>query len=181
MQPRPIPRLRPVAALIAAATVLTLAPALAPPAVAAPRRAAAAAAPRELGRFGHWIAAVHGGGRDMMCYAFTRADGQDPATGTGPVLSVTDRPTGRDQVAVSGGPAYPKGVGAMLQVGSAAIDLYTSGHDAFARNGHQAVVAFQRGATAVLRPPGRGAHPMTFSLVGFTDAHAAMTKACAHR
>ena len=181
MQHAPIPRFRPFAVLLAAAAALTLAPALAPPAAAAPRHVAAAPAPRELGQFGAWIAAAHGGGRDMMCYAFTRADGQNPATGTGPVLSVTDRPTGRNQVAIAGGPLYPKGASAVVQVGQTALDFYTSGHDAFARDGRAAVAAFERGATAVLRPPGKGARPLTFSLTGFTAAHAAIRKACPPR
>ena len=180
MQHAPIPRFRPFAVLLAAAAALTLAPALAPPATAATHRAAAPA-PRELGRFGAWIAAAHGAGRAMMCYAFTRADGQNPATGTGPVLSVTDRPTGRNQVAIAGGPLYPKGAGVAVQVGQTALDFYTSGHDAFARDGHATVVAFERGATAVLRPPGKGARPLTFSLTGFSAAHAAIRKACPPR
>ena len=181
MQHAPTPRFRPFAVLLAAAASLALAPALAPPAVAAPRHAAAATAPRELGQFGKWIAAVHGSGREMMCYAFTREDGQNPATGTGPVLSVTDRPAGRNQVAISGGPEFPKGGRAVVEVGDAKLDFYTSGHDAFARDGQAAVTAFRRGATAVLRPPGKGARALRFSLIGFTNAHAAMSKACPRR
>ncbi len=170
-----------LAALLAVAVSLTFAPALAPPAAAAPRHPAAAAAPKELGAFGAWIAATHGLGHDKLCYAFTRANGQDAATGTGPVLSITDRATGRDQVAVSGGPLYPKGAGVMMEVGQTALDFYTSGHDAFARDGHAAAAAFERGASAVLHPPGKGAHPLTFSLTGFTAAHAAIAKACPAR
>ena len=176
----PLPRPRSLAALLAVAVSLTLAPALAPPASAAPRHPPAAA-PKELGAFGAWIAATHGVGRAKLCYAFTRANGQNAATGTGPVLSVTDRPTGRNQVAISAGPLYPKGAGAMVEVGQTALDFYTSGHDAFARDGHAAVVAFERGATAVLRPPGKGAHPLDFSLTGFSAAHAAIRKACPAR
>jgi pyruvate/2-oxoacid:ferredoxin oxidoreductase beta subunit len=176
----PLPRPRSLAALFAVAVSLALAPALAPPASAAPRHPPAAA-PKELGAFGSWIAATHGVGRDKLCYAFTRTDGQNAATGTGPVLSITDRATGRDQVAISDGPLYPKGVGAMVQVGTTALDFYTSGHDAFARDGHAAATAFERGATAVLHPPGKGARPLTFSLTGFTAAHAAIAKACPAR
>lgn len=170
----PAPRPRPLAAAFAVAVPLVLAAALAPPAAAAPPRPA----PKELGAFGAWIAATNGVGREKLCYAFTRTDGQNPATGTGPVLSVTDRATGRNQVAISGGPLYPKGAGAMLQVGATALDFYTSGHDAFARDGHAAVIAFERGATAVMHPPGKNTRPLTFSLTGFSAAHAAMRKAC---
>ncbi len=141
----------------------------------------APAAPTELGAFGKWVAATHGTGRDKLCYAFTRTDGQDPISGSGPVLSVTDRATGRNQVAISAGPLYPKGAGAMVMVGTASLDFYTSGHDAFARDGHATVTAFERGAAAVLHPPGKGAHPLNFSLAGFSAAHAAIRKACPAR
>ena len=57
--------------------------------------------------------------RPPVCYAFTRAGNENPATGTGPVLSVTDRPTGRDAVAISGGPAYPKDASITVQVDQA--------------------------------------------------------------
>ena len=173
--------------LVAAAVVAaTLAPVLlAAPAVAAPhhpaRKVAAVAAPKELGVFGRWIAATHGTGGQMVCYAFTRAGDEDPATGTGPILSVTDRPSGRNEVAVSGGPLYPKGAGVMVQVGATGLDFYTSGHDAFARDGRATVAAFERGATAVLRPPGKGGAPLSFSLTGFSAAHAAIRKACPPR
>ena len=155
------------------------------PAVAAPhhpvRQAAAQPAPKELGAFGRWIAATHGTGAQMVCYAFTRAGDADPATGSGPILSVTDRPSGRNEVAVSGGPLYPKGAGVMVQVGATGLDFYTSGHDAFARDGQATVAAFERGATAVLHPPGKGAAPLSFSLTGFSAAHAAIRKACPPR
>ena len=139
-----------------------------------------APAPVELGAFGKWVAATHGTGGGRICYAFTRTDGQDPITGSGPVLSVTDRATGRNQVAISAGPLYPKGAGAEVTVGSVSLDFYTAGHDAFARDGHATVVAFERGATAVLHPPGK-ARPIGFSLAGFSAAHAAIRKACPAR
>lgn len=158
---------------------------LATPAAAAPhhpvRKVAAEAAPKELGQFGRWIAAIHGTGAQMVCYAFTRAGDADPATGSGPVLSVTDRPASRNEVAISSGPLYPKGAGVMVEVGPARLDFYTSGHDAFARDGQAAVAAFERGAAAVLHPPGKGAAPLTFSLTGFSAAHAAIRKACPPR
>ena len=68
-----------------------------------------------------------------------------------------------------------------VEVGQKALEFYTSGHDAFARDGHAAAAAFARGASAVLHPPGKGVHPLTFSLSGFTAAHAAIVKACPAR
>lgn len=172
-----------VAPMVVAASLAAVL--LAVPAVAAPHhpahKGAAVVAPKELGAFGRWIAATHGTGGQMVCYAFTRAGDEDPATGSGPILSVTDRPSGRNEVAVSGGPLYPKGAGVMVQVGATGLDFYTSGHDAFARDGRATVAAFERGATAVLHPPGKGAAPLSFSLTGFSAAHAAIRKACPPR
>jgi hypothetical protein len=159
---------------------------LALPAAAAPKSpspkpaAAGSTAPKELGRFKNWIAATYSENGHAICYAFTRAGSEDPATGTGPVLSVTDRPSGRNQVAISGGPAYPKGAEMTVQVDQAGLDFYTSGHDAFARDNNATTAAFSRGLTAVARAPGaHGAQTtLTFNLDGFTLAHDAIEKAC---
>jgi hypothetical protein len=171
----PSARPRPLAAAFAVVAGFALASAA--PAAAAPQHPASTA-PKELGSFGKWVAATHGVGPDKLCYAFTRTIGEDPVTGSGPVLSVTDRPTGRNQVAISNGPPYPKGAGVMVTVGGAKLDFYTAGHDAFARDGHATVAAFERGAVAMLHPPGSHARPLSFSLAGFSAAHAAIRKAC---
>lgn len=156
------------------------------PAGAAPKSsksttaAAGGAAPKELGRFKNWIAATYSENGHPICYAFTRAGNEDPATGTGPVLSVTDRPGGRNEAAISGGPAYPKDAAMTVQVDQAGLDFYTSGRDAFARDNAAATAAFARGMTAVARVPGaRGAQTtLTFNLDGFSAAHDAIEKAC---
>jgi hypothetical protein len=156
------------------------------PAVAAPKSstptpaAAASAAPKQLGRFKNWIAATYSENGHQICYAFTRAGNEDPATGTGPVLSVTHRPSGRNQVAIGGGPAYPKDAEMTVQVDQTGLDFYTSGHDAFARDNNAATAAFSHGLTAVARAPGaHGAETtLTFGLGGFTLAHDAVDKAC---
>jgi len=145
-----------------------------------PPAAATSAAPKELGRFKNWIAATYSENGHQICYLFTRAGNEDPATGTGPVLSVTDRPSGRNQVAISGGPAYPKDAKMTVQVDQASLDFYTSGHDAFAHDNGAATGAFSHGLSAVARAPGpHGAQTtLTFSLEGFTLARDAADKAC---
>lgn len=150
------------------------------PALAATKTAPAAApTPKELGRFNRWIAAQYSQGGHTVCYAFTRAGSEDPATGNGPVLSVTDRPGGRDEVAISNGPVFPKDFTLPVQVGSANLDFYTSGHDAFARDGKAVIAAMLPASTAVAHMPGsKGGTAMPFSLDGFTAAHDAMGKAC---
>lgn len=164
-----------LAAVLAASPVFAAAPkAKSPPEKAAP------AAPKELGRFGHWIAASYVQSGQTICYAFTRAGSDDPATGNGPILTVTDRPGSHDEVAVSGGPAFPKDFTLPVSIGSANLDFYTSAHDAFARDNKAAVGAMLPASTAVAHLPGKGG-ALTFSLDGFTAAHDAIDKACSGR
>lgn len=138
--------------------------------------------PKEIGQFTHWIAATHTEAGQLSCYAFTRAGNEDPATGTGPVLSVADRTSGRDEVAISGGPAFAKGATLSVQVDQTRLDFYTAGHNAFARDNRAAVAAFARGATAVAHiPQAHGTATLRFSLAGFSAAHDAMSKACPAR
>ncbi len=82
-------------------------------------------------------------------------------------------------MAISGGPAYPKDATLTLQVDQAALDFYTAGRDAFARDNKAAVTAFQRGSSAVAKPPGpHGPTTLSFNLDGFSAAHDAIEKAC---
>lgn len=172
--------MHPLSVFLLASALLGVTPALAAPKHAAPAPATSAGtAPKEIGQFKNWIAATHVENGHTNCYAFTRAGNEDPATGTGPVLSVTNRPTGRDQVAISGGPAFPKDATLTVQVDQTGLDFYTAGHDAFARDGKAAAAAFEKGSSAVARVPGpHGTQTLTFSLDGFTAAHDAMNKAC---
>ena len=75
---------------------------------AQPKRPAAekaAPGPKELGKFDDWIAATHQESGQTVCYAFVRAKNSVPALpGRGEVvLTVTERPSGRDTVAISAG------------------------------------------------------------------------------
>jgi hypothetical protein len=166
-------------------TALALAgviPAFAAPKTAAPAAAPASTGPKEIARSKNWIAATHTESGHPICYAFTRAGNQDPATGTGPVLSVTNRSTARNEVAIGGGPVYPKDASITLQVDQTGLDFYTAGHDAFARDGKATVAAFEHGTTAVARVPGpHGPTTISFNLDGFKAAHDAMEKACPGR
>ena len=146
---------------------------------AAPARAGA---PRSLGKFDDWQAATHQEGGALVCYAFTVAAASAPALpGRGNViLTVTQRPTGRDAVAISAGFAYPAGAEATVQVDASQLAFYTANRSAFARDGKAAVAAFERGRQAVSRSPAPRAASVsdTFSLRGFTPAYAAINKAC---
>ena len=153
---------------------------------AGPAKPSPAAGPKELGKFDDWIAATHEESGQETCYAFVRAKNSVPAIpGRGDVvLTVTERPTGRDWVAISAGFPYRKDAAVTMQVGTAGLDFYTSQSSAFAREGKAAVAAFLKGDVAQARSPGpRDGQTVvdTFSLNGFSAAYAAISKACPAR
>jgi hypothetical protein len=145
----------------------------------------AAAGPKELGKFDDWIAATHEESGQATCYAFVRANNSVPALpGRGEVvLTVTQRPTGRDWVAISAGFPFRKDAAVTVQVDTVGLDFYTAQSSAFARDGKAAVAAFQKGRQALARSPGprEGDVVDTFSLRGFSGAYAAINKACPAR
>ena len=138
--------------------------------------------PRSIGKFDDWQAATHTEAGATVCYAFTRASGSAPALpGRGDVvLTVTQRPGGRDAVAISAGFAYPPSAAVTVAVEATQLAFYTSNRSAFARDGRAAVAAFERGRVAVARSPTvRGpAVSDNFSLRGFSPAYAAINRAC---
>lgn len=164
---------------------LLAAPAPAPDIHLAQAGRAAQNAPKSIGRFDDWQAATHQEAGQLVCYAFTRASSSTPATrGRGEVvLTVTQRTSGRDAVAISAGFAYPANAEVEVQVEPNELQFYTAGRSAFARDGKAAVAEFQRGRTAIARSPApRGPQVSdTFSLRGFTAAYAAINKACPAR
>ena len=155
------------------------------PAMAQPRHAPAkpaGAAPKKLGGFEEWTAATHQEGGQLVCYAFTRAHNSTPAVPgrAEVVLTVTERPGGRDAVALSAGFPFAPGAEVTMQVDQASHTLYTSGRSAFARDGAVLVAAMQKGRGVVARSPGPNKSQIvdSFSLKGFGPAYAAMVKAC---
>lgn len=157
---------------------------LAPLAATAQTRAPAtpsANTPKALGKFDEWQAATFNEGGQTVCYAFTRARSSTPAIpGRGEVLlTVTHRVAARDAVSIGAGFAYAANAAVIVQADSAALDFYTAQRSAFAREGKQAIAAFQKAATAIAKSPGpKGPVADSFSLKGFTPAYAAITKAC---
>jgi hypothetical protein len=162
----------------------TPAPHKPPPAKpAASAKPAPAAGPKELGKFDDWIAATHEESGQTVCYAFTRAKTSAPSlAGRGEVvLTVTERSSGRDAVAISAGYEFPKNAAVTVQVETTGLDFYTAQRNAFARDGKAAVAAFEKGAQALARSPGPREGQViadTFSLKGFSASYAAIIKAC---
>ena len=162
------------------------------PAAAADSRAAhppsraphrpAASGPKRIGVWDDWQAATNQEAGQPVCYAFTRPTASSPAlSGRGDVvLTVTERSGGRDAVALTAGFAYPANAEMEMVAEGVTLPFYTAGRSAFARDGRAAVALFNRGRQAVAKSPGpRGqAVSDTFSLRGFSQAYAAITKAC---
>jgi hypothetical protein len=172
---------------LAVSSVAVLAPAVLaqsraahPPAKAA--RPAASNAPKSIGKFEDWQAATHAESGQTVCYAFTRAQSSSPALpGRGDVvLTVTQRPSGRDAVAISAGFTFASNAEVMVTADKAELPFYTSARSAFARDGHAATIAFGSARQAVAKSPGPKATAVTdtFSLRGYSAAYAAIVKAC---
>jgi hypothetical protein len=158
----------------------------APPATAAPKHHPAAketpSKAQQLGKFDDWTAVTRDEGGQTVCYAFTYPVASVPKlSGRGkPVLTITERPSGRDAVAFSAGFAFAANAETNLQVEQTSLPFYTAGRFAFARDGAAAVATLRKGRQAIMRsPPSRGAQVSdTFSLRGFEAAYAAIVKAC---
>jgi invasion protein IalB len=144
--------------------------------------AAASNAPKQIAQFDDWTAATHEEGGQTVCYALTRAQSSSPSLpGRGDVvLTVTERTTARDTVAIEAGFDYAKDTAVTVQIDQTGLDFYTRERDAYARDGKAAVAAFQKGERAIARSPGPKGQQVTdtFSLKGFSAAYAAIVKAC---
>jgi invasion protein IalB len=159
------------------------------PAIAAVFLAGTAAAqgrpgPQRLGAFQSWTAATAQENGQKVCYAFARASrSQGAPANRGPVtLTVTHRPNGRDQVALSVGYALGRAAESELTVGNREFKSYgVVQTSAFFQNGGQLVAAFRSGRDAVAKTPapsGRGAVTDTFPLSGFSAAYDAISREC---
>ena len=154
----------------------------------APRRAPIANGPHAIGYFEDWVAAIHREAGQPVCYAFTRASASTPdIAGRGDVvLTVAERPGGgRDVVAISAGFAYSRNAAVAVSVEQGGqtpfrAEFYTAQRSGFARDGHAAVLAFEKGRVVVARSPGPDSRVVSdhFSLRGFSAAYAAIQKAC---
>jgi invasion protein IalB len=138
------------------------------------------AGPKQIGKYEDWTAATHQEAGVPVCYAFTRVQSSAPTLpGRGPVvLTVTERASGRDAVAIEAGFPYPANATVTVQVDQTGLEFYTAGRNAFARDGKAAVTAFGKGSRAIARSPTPKEVTDTFSLKGFGEAYKAIVKAC---
>jgi invasion protein IalB len=158
--------------------------ALAVPLAAVAQQRGTPAQPQRLGNHQNWTAATHTENGQKVCYAFVRAARSEngPQNRQTVTLTITHRPGGRDQVAVSVGYPYPRQGEAVLNVGTTEFRSYgVVQSSAFFQNGQSLVGAFRNGRDAVVRspgPPGRPAVTDTFPLAGFSAAYDAINREC---
>ncbi len=150
---------------------------------AKPSKTAKPAGPKAIGKFDEWTAATNKEAGQTVCYAFTRAQSSSAVlSGRGDVvLTVTERPGGRDAVAISAGFAYTQNASVAVAIDAQPpLDFYTAQRSAFARDGHATVQAFLKGRQVVATSPAPKSVEVadTFSLKGFHAAYAAIVKAC---
>jgi invasion protein IalB len=162
-------------ALVAAAHAQTIKPPTTP--------AKKPAGPKKIGSFEDWIAATNKEAGQTVCYAFTYPLSSAPAISGRDrvVLTVTERPGGRDAVAISAGFAYAQNASVAVVIDTQpALDFYTAQRSAFSRDGHATVQAFLKGLRVVATSPAPKSVQVadTFSLKGFNAAYAAIVKAC---
>lgn len=140
--------------------------------------------PQRLGNHQSWTAATHQESGQKVCYAFARASRSEggPQNRQTVTLTVTHRPTGRDQVAVSVGYPIPRGGESVLTIGNNEYRSYgVVSMSAFFQSGAGLIAAFRNGREATVRspgPPGRGAVTDTFPLTGFAAAYDAINREC---
>lgn len=173
-----------LAPLLSASLCLAPAAAIAAAAQTAkpPAKPAAASGPKSIGVFEDWQAATLAEGGQTVCYAFTRAKTSSPAIPgrSEVVLTITQRSSVRDAVAISAGFEYAANAAVEVEIDKTKVEFYTAKRSAFARDGRQVALAFAKAGRAVARSP----HPQktavtdTFSLKGFTRAYEAINKAC---
>ncbi len=149
--------------------------------------AAAAADTESLGSFDDWQAYRYGAGDGRICYmaSLPTTSKGGPDNRDDAYVTVTHRPAenSTDVVSVVGGYGFKKGSEAVFNVDGREFQMFTQGDGAWlktAAEDKQAVQAMIRGLKLVVRgePDTGGASVDSYSLKGFTAAHAAISKAC---
>lgn len=145
----------------------------------------AAEAPKRLGRTGAWEAYVYPEGAAKVCYMAAQADrtqGGDkgrPAT----AIAVTHRAKSNGEVSLIASYGLKKDSEAEIQIGGLRHPFFTNGKSAWAKDTKAdpaIVAAMAKGREMVIRTvPAKGsAITDTVSLAGFSEALAAIDKAC---
>lgn len=152
--------------------------------------AAAAQTPKLLGTFKAWDAYSYQENGKPVCYMVSSPRNAEPKNvQRGDIyVMVTHRPGDdvRDEVSVFAGYPYQKGSEVSLKIGGQDFKLFTQGENAWTRepdDDKNLVRTMIAGSTMMVRgTSSRGTATIdSYSLIGFTAAHKAISEACGVR
>lgn len=140
---------------------------------------------KRLGAFGAWVAYSYTEAGGKVCYAAARADktqGGDKGR-QGTVVAVTHRAKSAGEVSLNGAYGFKKDAEAEILLSGNKHTFFAQGQSAWAKEASAdkpIVAAMIRGREVIVRAtPAKGAAIVdTVSLTGFSDALAAIDKAC---
>jgi hypothetical protein len=139
---------------------------------------------KSLGISGDWKSFTYADKAGKVCYAATSPKRVGPPVKGRPeaFLTVTHRPAAKsfDVVSITAVAPYKKDAVPDVDIGGTKFEFYTQADTAWARNDKVVVQAMQKGKAVVVHgTPVKGdATADTFSLAGFTQAYAAIGRAC---
>ncbi len=138
---------------------------------------------KKLASVGNWEAYTYTEGGAKVCYAAARADKPREKDRAGTAMAVTHRPKSPGEVSLIASYGFKKDSDAEIQIGGMKHTFFTKGGSAWAKDtqADKAIIAAMiKGREVVIKAqPGKGATITdTISLKGFSDALAAIDKAC---
>ncbi len=174
-----MPKAVPALAALAAALAMS---AMATPLLAQQQGGGQPAGPQRLGVFQSWTALATGTGRQRVCYAFARPARSEgtPANRQQPMLTVTHRAGGRDELAFTAGFPLAQGAETALRIGGTAFESYATQQATAWFEGGRVVPALRngRGDVAARTTSGRTTVTDTIPLAGFAAAYDAISREC---
>lgn len=138
---------------------------------------------KKLVSVGNWEAYAYSDGGAKVCYAAARADKPHDKDRAGTAIAITHRPKSPGEVSLIAPYGFKKDSDAEIQIGGMKHTFFTKGGSAWAKDGtadKAIIAAMAKGKDVVVKAtPSKGAAISdSISLKGFSDALAAIDKAC---
>ncbi|MBC7953947.1 MAG: invasion associated locus B family protein [Rhodospirillaceae bacterium] len=138
---------------------------------------------KRLATVGNWEAYAYTDAGGKVCYAAARADKPQDRDRAGTAIAITHRPKSPGEVSLIAPYGFKKDSDAEIQIGGMKHTFFTKGGSAWAKDGtadKAIITAMAKGKDVVVKatPPKGAAISDSISLKGFSDALAAIDKAC---